>query len=92
MAEVRILAESIVDTYPAPDRRVRETMITYQAEGMAPRLIAVESDKLPDYTYRVANPGKPVPADVQAKGDTVRKQAIDADMAKLKQAPQPRRI
>ncbi len=92
MAEISILSEHEIEVYTTPDKRVKQRVITYQVEGFVPRTLWIDSDKLPDAAYALKNPGKPVPADVQAKGDAVRRAAVEADISRLKQAPQPRKI
>jgi hypothetical protein len=90
--EISILSENEIETYATPDKRVKQRVIIYQAEGLAPRTIWLDSEKLPDAAWQLKNPGKPVPADIQAKGDAVRRAAAEADITRLKQAPQPRKI
>jgi len=92
MAEISILSEHEIEVYATPDRRVKQRVIIYQVEGFAPRTLWVDSDKLPDAAYILKNPGKPVPPDVQARGDAVRRAAAEADIARIKQAPGPRKI
>jgi hypothetical protein len=67
-------------------------VITYQATGLAPRTIWVNSDQLPDIAYQAKNPGKPVPADVQAAGDKIRRTLIEADIAKIAKVSPSRKI
>ncbi len=90
--EISILSEHEIEVYSTPDKRVKQRVITYQVEGFAPRTLWLDSEKLPDVVWQKTNPGKPVPADVQAKGDALRRAAIEADIARLKTAPQPRKI
>lgn len=90
--EINILSETEIEVYTTPDKRVKQRVLTYLVEGFAPRTLWLDADKLPDVAWGMANPGKPVPADVQAKGDAVRRAAIEADIARLKQVPQPRKI
>ena len=90
--ELSILSEHEIEVYTTPDKRVKQRVVTYLAEGFAPRTIWLDSEKLPDAAWQLKNPGKPVPADVQAKGDAVRRAAIEADLAKLQQVAQPRKI
>lgn len=92
MAEIDILTENEIEIYTKPDVKVKMRVITYQVEGMAPRTVWVDRPKLPDLAYLDKNPGKPIPADVMKQGDAVRRQAIEADIAKLAQAPKPRRL
>jgi len=92
MAEISILSEHEIETYTTPDRRVKQRVITYQVAGMAPRTVWVDADKLPDAVFQAKNPGKPVPADIQVKGDAVRRAAIEAEIAKITQAAPPRKI
>jgi len=92
MAEISILSESQIETYQTPDRKVRQQVITYQVASMAPRTVWVDAEKLPDVVYRAANPGKAVPADVQSKGDQVRRAAIEAEIAKITAGPGARKI
>lgn len=92
MAEIDILRENEIEIYDKPDHKVKMRVITYQVEGMAPRTVWVDRSKLPELAYQDKNPGKPIPADVLKQGDVVRRQAIEADIAKLQQAPKPRRI
>ena len=90
--EIKILSEPEIEIYATPDKKIKQRVMTYQAEGYAPRTIWIDSDKLPDIVYQAKNPGKPVPADIQAKGDALRRAAAEADIAKLKEAPQSRKI
>jgi hypothetical protein len=90
--EISILSESEIEIYPSPGTKLKQRVITYQAEGLAPRTVWIDSVKLPDAVYAQANPGKPIPADVQAKGDAIRRAAAEADIAKIKAAPAPRKI
>ncbi len=92
MLEIDILTENEIEIYSKPDVKVRQRVITYHVEGMAPRTVWVDRSKLPDLAYQDKNPGKPIPADVLKQGDLVRRQAIEADIERLKQAPKPRRI
>jgi hypothetical protein len=90
--EISVLSENEIETYSTPDRKVKQRVIVYQAEGLAPRTLWIDSEKLPDVAWQLKNPLKPVPADVQAKGDAVRRAACEADIARLKQVPPPRKI
>lgn len=90
--EIEILSEHEIEVYTTPEKRVKQRVITYKVEGLAPRTLWLDSEKLPDAAYQLKNPGKAVPADIQAKGDAVRRQAIEADIARLKELPQPRKI
>ncbi len=90
--EISILTEHEIEVYTTPDLKVKQRVITYKIEGFAPRTLWLDSAKLPDAAYQMANLGKPVPAEVQAKGDMVRRKAIEADIERLKQVPQPRKI
>ncbi len=90
--DIQILSETEIPTYKTPDEITRQRVITYQVEGFAPRTLWLDSEKLPDASWQKANPGKAVPADVQAKGDALRRAAIEADIARLKTAPMPRKI
>jgi len=92
MAEISILSESQIETYQTPDRKVRQQVITYQVAGMAPRTVWVDSTSLPDVVWRLSNPGKVTPADVQSKGDQVRRAAIEAEIAKITAGPGARKI
>lgn len=90
--EIQVLSEHEIEVYTTPEKRVKQRVITYQVEGMAPRALWLDSEKLPDAAWQLKNPGKPVPPDIQAKGDAVRRKAIEADIERLKQVPQPRKI
>ena len=92
MAEYTILSEQSIEVYRTPGNKVRQQVITYQAEGFAPRTVWLDSSTLPDVVYQLANPGKAVPANVQAAGDAMRRAAFDADIAKIKASAPPRRI
>ncbi len=92
MSDIDILSENEIEVYTKPDLKVKQRVITYQVEGMAPRTVWVDRDKLPDLAWQDKNPGKPVPATVLKEGDAVRRAAIEADLEKLKQAPKPRRL
>ena len=92
MADIDILTENEIEIYTKPDVKVRQRVITFQVEGMAPRTVWVDRSKLPDLAWQDKNPGKPIPSDVLKQGDVVRRQAIEADIERLKQAPKPRRI
>lgn len=90
--EISILSETEITVYPTPGTAVKQRVITYQAEGLAPRIIYIDAPKLPDVVYAQANPGKTVPADVQGKGDAIRRAAIEADIKKAASMPGPRKI
>ncbi len=90
--EISILSENEIEVYTTPEKRVKQRVVTYQVDGFAPRTLWLDSEKLPDASYQLKNPGKPVPADIQAKGDAVRRAAIEADIARLQQVPQSRKI
>ncbi len=90
--EIKILSETEIEIYSTPDKRIKQRVMTYQAEGFAPRTVWLDAPKLPDVVWQAANPGKPLPAEVQAKGDAIRRAAAEADIAKLKTAPGPRSI
>ena len=90
--DISILSETEIEIYTTPEKRVKQRVITYQVEGFAPRTLWLDSEKLPDAAYQLKNPGKTVPADIQAKGDQVRRAAIEADIARLQKTAQPRKI
>lgn len=90
--EIRVLSETEIEIYSTPDKKIKQRVLTYQAEGFAPRTVWLDADKLPDVAWQKDNPSKAAPADIQAKGDAVRRAAAEADIAKLKTAPQPRKI
>ena len=90
--EINILSESELEVYTTPDQKTKQRVITYQVAGFAPRALWIDVSKLPDVAWQLANPGKPVPANIQAQGDAARRQAVEADLARLKQVPQPRKI
>jgi hypothetical protein len=92
MAEIKVLNEHEITIYPLPDKPTKQRVITYQAEGLAPRTLWLDSDKIPDAAWQLANPGKLVPKDLQTKGDLVRRAAIEADVAMIKQRSQVRSI
>ncbi len=92
MVDLRILSETEIETYSTPDTKLKRRVITYQAEGFAPRTIWLDADKLPDVVWQKANQAKPIPADVQVKGDILRRKAAEADLDTIKTAPQPRKI
>lgn len=92
MADIDILTENEIEIYTTPETKVKQRVITYQVEGMAPRTVWVDRSKLPDLAWQDKNPGKPIPADIQKQGDAVRRQAIEADIEKVRRAPKPRRI
>lgn len=90
--EISILSEHEIEVYATPEKKVKQHVIVYQAAGFAPRTMWLNSESLPDAAYALANPGKKIPADVLAKGDAVRRAAAEAQIARLKQVPQPRKI
>lgn len=90
--EISILSEHQIETYATPDKKVKQQVIVYQAEGFAPRTLWLNSDMLPDVVYQAKNPGKAVPANVLAAGDVIRRTAAETDIVRIKQAPQPRKI
>jgi hypothetical protein len=90
--DISILSEHEIETYATPEKKIKQRVIVYQAEGFAPRTIWTDSEKLPDVVYQAKNPGKAVPANVLAAGDVIRRTAVEADIARIKQAPQPRKI
>ena len=92
MIEIKILNEHTISTYPAPDKLVRQQVITYQVPGMAPRTIWLDTAKLPDSSYSQDNPGKPIPKAIQDQGDKVRRAAIEADLSRIKEQSKIRSI
>ncbi len=92
MVEITILSENPIVDYVSPDQQVRKQLIMYQVEGWALRQVRIDTDKLPDVVFRQKNPGKAVPASVQAEGDKMRRATIEAEIAKLTACPGPRRI
>jgi hypothetical protein len=92
MADIKILNEHEITIYPLPDKPTKQRVILYQSAGLAPRTLWLDSDKIPDAAWQLANPGKPVPKDIQAKGDAIRRAAIEADVAKISQNSQARSI
>lgn len=90
--EFSILSEHEIEIYSSPDVKVKQRVITYQAEGLAPRTIWLDAPTLPDAVYQAKNPGKAVPAEIQAKGDALRRAAMEADIARVKSMPGPRKI
>lgn len=92
MAEYTIMSEQQIETYKTPTQKVQMTVITYQSPGLAPRTVWIESSTLPDVVYKLGNPGKSIPADLQSKGDMIRKANFDADIAKVAKAAPPRKI
>lgn len=92
MAEIQILSENQIEVYSTPDKRVKQEVITYLVDGMAPRTLWLDSAKLPDVAFALVNPGKPVPANLITQGDALRRAAIEADIARISKAPQPRKI
>lgn len=90
--DLQILSENQIEVYSTPGQRIKQQVITYLAEGLAPRTIWLDSVKLPDTAFALANPGKTVTKDLQDKGDALRRAAIEADIAKIGKAPQPRKI
>ena len=92
MAEIRILTEIQIETYRNPNERIKQQVITYQYDTLAPRTIWIDAAVLPDVAYELKNPGKPVPADVRAQGDKARRERIEAEIAKISQATKPRTI
>lgn len=90
--EISILSEHEIEIYTTPEKKIKQRVVTYQVEGFAPRTLWLDSEKLPDAAFQLANPGKPVPVAIQTKGDALRRAAIEADLERLKQLPQPRKI
>ena len=92
MPEVEILDEHEVEIYTSPETKVKQRVITYKAEGLAPRTIWLDSSKLADAKYQLENPGKSVPPEIQAKGDATRKTAIMADIKRMSTLPPARKL
>jgi hypothetical protein len=92
VVEYNILSEQRLEIYKDLQTKIWQRVITYQTEGFAPRTVWIDEALLPDAVYEGKYPGKPVPPDLQAKGDAVRRAAFDADIAKIKLAPGPRKI
>ena len=92
MVEYNILTEQRLEIYRSAELKGWQRAITYQTEGFAPRTVWIDEEKLPDAVWEAKNPGKPVPADLQAQGDKVRRATFDADIARIKAAPQARKI
>ena len=90
--ELQILSETEIEIYSMPDKRVKQRVVTYLAEGLAPRTVWIPADQLPDAVYQAKNPGKTIPADIITQGDVVRRKLIEADIARIGKAPQARKI
>jgi hypothetical protein len=90
--EIEILSEQEIEIYSAPGKQVKQRVITYKAEGLAPRTLWLDSSKLADAKYQLDNPGKPIPPEVQTKGDAARKAAIMADIKRQSELPQARKL
>ena len=92
MPELEITSEVEVEVYTSPEKRVKQRIITYKAEGLAPRMITIDSENLADAKFQLESPGKPVPPELQAKGDAVRKKAIEADIKRISTIPAARKL
>ena len=92
MVEYSILTEQRLEIYKDISTKAWQRVITYQTEGFAPRTVWIDEDKLVDAVYEGKNPGKPIPANIQTQGDAVRRAAFDTDIARIKAAPQARKI
>ena len=90
--DLQILSENQIEIYNTPSTRIKQQVITYLAEGLAPRTVWIDSVNLPDVAFALANPGKTVTKELLAKGDTARRAAIEADIAKIGKAPAARKI
>jgi hypothetical protein len=90
--DLQILSENQIEVYNTPGTRIKQQVITYLAEGLAPRTIWLDTVKLPDTAFALANPGKTVPKDLLAQGDALRRAAIEADISKISKAPAARKI
>ena len=90
--DIQILSENQIEVYSTPGTRIKQQVITYLAEGLAPRTLWIDTVKLPDTAFALANPGKTIPKDLQAKGDALRRADIEADIAKISKVPQARKI
>lgn len=90
--EIKILNEHTITVYPAPDKAQLQQVITYQVPGLAPRTLWIDASKLPDTAYQADNPGKPVPKALQDQADKVRRAAIEADVARIKEQSKVRSI
>ena len=90
--DLQILSENQIEVYNTPGTRIKQQVITYLAEGLAPRTIWLDSVKLPDTAFVLANPGKTVPKNLQDQGDALRRAAIEADIARIGKVPAARKI
>jgi hypothetical protein len=90
--ELQILSENQIEVYSTPGTKIKQHVITYLAEGLAPRTIWVNADQLPDVVWQSQNPGKTTPKDIQASGDKIRRTLIELDIARISKTPQPRKI
>jgi len=92
MADYTILSEQRLEIYKDINTKIWQRVITYQAEGFAPRTVWIDESALPDAVWQLKNSGKTVPSDIQAQSDKIRRAYFDADIAKIKSTPAPRKI
>lgn len=90
--DIKILSETEIEVFNSPTTSIKQRVITYQAPGLAPRTVWIDSPKLPDIVWSKDNPGKTVPSDIQAKGDALRRAMIEADINKVAKVQGPRSI
>ncbi len=90
--EIKILSENQIEIYTAPEKREKQQVITYMSPGLAPRTVWIDTVKLPDTAFTLANPGKTIPKNLLDQGDALRRATIEADIAKIAKTPKPRSI
>lgn len=87
-----ILSEQEIEIYSTPDKKVKQRVITFKSEGLAPQTVWIDSDNLADVLWQRDNPGKKVPKEAQDKGDATRRAAFEAKVKQMTMAPPPRTV
>lgn len=88
--DIAIISERVIATHPVPGETVYQVAVTYRIAPHPPQVLFASLDRLPDMVYRRDHPGKPVPDDVQKKGDDALRDIIRG--RRTPTGPRPRMI
>jgi len=78
-----VLSEPVITIIPRPGEERKGVLMTYQATGYPPRTVQIDLEKLPDRMWELEHPdGPPPPEEAVRQGNEVRKQAVEADLAR----------
>ena len=87
--EIKVLADRIITTNPAPGEAVNTVAVTYRIEPRPPEVIFIPAADLPDVAYRLEHPTEgQAPAKLRKEGDAVRRQRIEARLGEQATTPE----